>query len=149
MMYIRRATDEDIPWLLEQLQAFADFYGTKRPLMPSDPDVAAAVIRSLIASTEFFIADLPESARSASSPASSRRTCSIPSSASWRSSSGGSCRASRLDGTARDSSSTSPQFGRQHAHWVTMTLESASPIDDRVLQKRGFQLHERSYLLEV
>jgi hypothetical protein len=108
---IRRATDEDIPWLLEQLQAFSDFYGTKRPLMPADPDVAAAVIRSLIASTEFFIADLPESARSASSPASSRRTSSIPSSASWRSSSGGSCRNIAARPPARDSSSTSPRSG--------------------------------------
>lgn len=149
MLYIRRATDEDIPWLLEQLQSFSDFYGTKRPLMPSDPEVAAAVIRSLITSTEFFIADLPEVGpvgfiAGVLTPHVFNPELRVLAELLWWV-----VPAHRGSTTGARLLEHFTQFGRQHAHWVTMTLESASPIDDRVLQKRGFQPHERSLLLEV
>jgi len=41
------------------------------------------------------------------------------------------------------------RIGREKADWVTIAIETQSPIKESILLKRGFVLHEKSYLLEV
>jgi hypothetical protein len=36
MILVRPAETRDVPWLLDQLQAFSAFYGTKRPLFAGE-----------------------------------------------------------------------------------------------------------------
>lgn len=40
-------------------------------------------------------------------------------------------------------------FGKKNAHWITMALESKSPINEKSLIRRGFKFQEKSYLMEV
>ena len=40
-------------------------------------------------------------------------------------------------------------WGREHANWIVMALEAKSPVNERTLEKRGYHLHERSFLLEA
>jgi hypothetical protein len=40
-------------------------------------------------------------------------------------------------------------YGERNADWIIFTLEHHSPVNERTLTKRGFHLHERSYLYEV
>lgn len=41
-------------------------------------------------------------------------------------------------------------FGHANADWIALSLiEGASPVKQSSLVKRGFHLHESSYLLEV
>lgn len=40
-------------------------------------------------------------------------------------------------------------YGERNADWIVFTLEHHSPVNERTLTKRGFHLHERSYLREV
>jgi RimJ/RimL family protein N-acetyltransferase len=40
-------------------------------------------------------------------------------------------------------------WGKENVDWITMGLESKSPVSDRCLISRGYQLKERSYLMEV
>ena len=41
------------------------------------------------------------------------------------------------------------KFGKEAAQWVIMTIEEKSPVNENSLIKKGFRLHERSYLMEV
>lgn len=45
---IRRAESADVPWLLEQLRAFAQFYGPEHSLFPDDDEEARDVIAWVI-----------------------------------------------------------------------------------------------------
>jgi hypothetical protein len=40
-------------------------------------------------------------------------------------------------------------IGRDTAKWVTMSLEANSPVKPEALERLGFRLQERSYILEV
>lgn len=40
-------------------------------------------------------------------------------------------------------------WGKANCDWVQFMLQSNSPVSDKPLLKRGFRLHEKSYLLEV
>lgn len=39
-------------------------------------------------------------------------------------------------------------FGKEHCDCITMTLEKDTPISDAALEKRGFKLTEKAYLME-
>ena len=41
------------------------------------------------------------------------------------------------------------EFAREHVRWATFSLLTESPVNERVLLKRGFRKHETAYLLEV
>ena len=41
------------------------------------------------------------------------------------------------------------RVGKLKADWITMAIESNSPINERILLKWGFKNSETSYLLEV
>jgi len=151
MIRIREATGFDVPWLLEQLREFADFYGTKRSLFPSDDAVAHALITHLITQGKFFLAVDHASDKcvgfiagllgpSAYNPEITQLTelfwWVAP---SRRGSSAGARLLNRFE-----------EYGREvGADWLVMTLEAKSPVDPASLERRGFRLHERSYLMEV
>jgi hypothetical protein len=40
-------------------------------------------------------------------------------------------------------------FGKANADWIMFTLEDKSPVNDKILLKRGFRQIEKNYLLEV
>lgn len=155
MITIRPADSGDVAWMLKELQSFAAFYGTKRSLFPADL-TARGIVEQLVATQPCFVADAqltngidPITAPAgflvgALSPHPYNPQVRMLTELFWW-----------VDPAYRGSSAGARLLeaylahGRQHADMITMTLESKSPIDDRVLLKRGFQLHERSYLLEV
>lgn len=149
MIVIRSATREDIPWLLEQLRAFSLFYGTKAPLFPDDPAAAASILEVQVGrANPFFLAVVRGDRAGFISGAlvthPYNATIRILQELFWwvapefRGSSAGARLLEHFE-----------TYGRAHADWILMTLEAKSPIDPRSLERRGFQLHERSYLLEV
>lgn len=150
MIHIRHATGDDAGWLLEQLREFASFFGTRLSLIPADDGVALAVVHHLIASLEFFVAvdyrSLTPLGFIAGSLAPHPFNPSVRtlSEVFWwvrpdrRGSSAG---ARLLDRFLA--------VGEEKADWIVMTLEAKSPVDPASLERRGFRLHERSYLKEV
>ena len=40
-------------------------------------------------------------------------------------------------------------FGKANVDWIVCTLELDSPVNPECLNRRGFKLHERAFLLEV
>jgi hypothetical protein len=40
-------------------------------------------------------------------------------------------------------------FGKQKAQWISFSLNRFTEVNERALLKRGFELHEKTYLMEV
>lgn len=150
MIHIRRAVASDAGWILGQLRAFAVFFGTKRSLFPSDDEVALAIVHHLIASLEFFIATDNRTLQPAGfiagalGPHPYNPELRTLTEVFWWVSPerrGSSAGARLLDHFEH--------VGREKADWIIMTLEAKSPVDPATLARRGYQLHERSFLMEV
>jgi RimJ/RimL family protein N-acetyltransferase len=154
-MIVRPASRADIPWLLEQLRAFADFSNTAHSLFPADETVATAIVDSLIAQAGqwrgvFLIAETPADHTPlgfivgvlGAHPFNPRVR--VLSELFWwvtPSHRGSSAGARLLDAFVG--------FGKRHADQVVLTLEHESPDLEAGFVRRGFRLKERTYLLEV
>ena len=143
---VRRATLDDLPWLLKELEQFSTFALTRRPLF--DPAVTPDVVRGLIERFVFFVAErgseLQGLACGMLGPHFLNPTIKVFSEVLWwvpESHRGGRAGLLLLEELTR--------YGREHADWVVMTLEALSPVNDNCLRKRGYLLRERSYVLEV
>ncbi len=145
---VRNATVQDIPWLLDELRKFSEFFGTRKPLFPADEDKALSVVSGLISSQPFFIAEVN------GYPAGFIAGILAPHGFNdditqltevfwWVAPEYRHSRAAI--GLYREFL----RVGMEQADWVVMTLESASPVKPDLFESRGFRLHERSYLLEV
>jgi hypothetical protein len=151
---VRQARQDDVPWLLSQLRVFDQFFDTKRRLFP-DEATATTVLLSLLAFHPFFVADTgfrPEPERverigfiaGAIGPHPYNPALRVLSELFWwvdERYRGGRAGLALLDAFQA--------YGERNADWVIMTLEAKSPVNERSLTKRGFHLHERSYLWEV
>lgn len=150
MITVRRAQSTDIAALMHQLRHFDVFFGAGRSLMPRDENHAVVLLQSLIAQHVFYVAiDSGESdvagfiAGHLAAHGFNPDIRTLTELFWWveppyRGSRAGSL---LLDAYVDD--------GKRRADWVLMTLEHDSPVNDRVLLKRGFRMKERSYLLEV
>lgn len=145
---VRPAVAEDVPWLLDQLQAFDKFFGARRSLIPTDVAYAEALLRNLMANHVFYVA---LSARGLVGFIAGTLTAHafnpdlrVLSEVFWW-----------VDEAERGSRagallfSAFHEYGLAQADWIVFTLETNSPVNPATLEKRGFRLHERNYLLEV
>lgn len=148
MITIRRADSADLPWLLTQCRAFSQFFGSQQSLMPDD-ETASDTLRGLMDEDVgcFFVAEngqrLGFIAGLLSPHYFNPALLQLTELLWWVSPEhrGSSAGARLLD--AFDA------FGRAHADWVVFSLEEKSPVNPRALERRGYTLHERSYLLET
>jgi hypothetical protein len=146
---VRRAEAHDVPWLVDELRAFADRYGTKKSLCPDDPTEAQTIVLQMVEDHVFFIAEHN----------SERVGCvagylvghpfnpsiRLLAETFWLVTQvplSGFAAVALLDAFVA--------FGRDHADWITFgTVEGVTHAAARHFLRRGFRLHERSYLLEV
>lgn len=149
MINVRRAELIDVPWLVDQLRDFADRYGTRRNLCPDDPSEAAAIVGQMVTDHVFFVAErageylgcvagyLVGHPFNPSIRLLAETFWLVP--------------AAPLSGFAAVSLLDAfVAFGKEHADWITFgTVEGVTHAAARHFLRRGFRLHERSYLLEV
>lgn len=148
-MKVRRAEFTDAPWLLTQLRAFAQFFGSKHSLFPSDDDQIVDVLHAMVESKVFFVAEDSSGKLTgfiagmlAEHPYNAAIT--VLTELFWW-----------VDPEHRGSSAGArllqafTEYGREHADWIVMTLEAKSPIDPQSLERRGFKHFESSFLLET
>lgn len=149
---VRPAESSDIPWLIEQLRQFAQFFGTKKSLF-GNTSHAEATLQRLIESQPFFVADRGDAGENTERlgfiagslfPHPWNPDIRMLTETFWwvapaaRGTKAGLFLLDRfLD------------VGHEHADWIHFTLEAQSPVNPRTLERRGFALHERAYLLEV
>lgn len=148
MITIRRAELTDSPWLLTQLKAFAQFFGSKHSLFPSDDAGILDALHSLVETKVFLVAEANGKSVGfiagllQEHPYNPKIT--VLSELFWwvAPEHQGSSAGARLLQAFTD-------YGRLNAQWIVMTLETKSPVNPRSLEKRGFRHFESSYLLET
>lgn len=154
MMSARPAEPQDATWILAQLRAFDHFAGTTLRLFPDDDESARLKLLTLIDKHPVFVSELGHP----DLPASTRltgfiigllhphffnpRIVVLSEMFWWVTPDYRGTRAGALLLHAFE------QVGRLHADWVVMTLEEKSPVNPLTLERRGFRLWERNYLLE-
>lgn len=144
---LRPGVEADLDWLQSELKAFADFHGSRLSLY-GDPEYVRRYMLShmrdhvlLVAETEHgqvgfiagFITQHPFNPR-----------IRVLTETFWwvNEEHRGSRAGLMLLNAFTD-------IGKDKADWIVFTLEHHSPVTDRCLLKRGYQLRERQYLLEV
>lgn len=143
---VRRATREDLPWVLGELEKFSGLVASRIPLYNAEN--APAIAGDLIDKHIFFVAE------SQGRPLGFIVGALMPHFLNhairhlgeifwWVSEEYRGTRAGGLLLRAFD------EFGEGNADWVTMSLFEVSPIDDACLTARGYKKFESSYLREV
>lgn len=146
-MIIRPATPDDLPWLHAQCQAFSDFFGSALPLY-GDPDHVDTALRALMADHVVLVAEragvlMGVIAGMFNAHLMNPAIMTLCELMFW------------VPPEHRGSRAflrlleVYVGIGKQHATWLTFTLETKSPLDARVLERYGFRQTERNFLLEV
>lgn len=148
-MVIRPGCEDDIPWLMVQCHAFADWYPSAIRLFPDDWEHAIEVLGTLIDDHLLLIAEL-EPGTSAGFIAGMysqhfmNPAITVLSEVFWwvepqyRYSKAGLALLEAYTAQGKDS-----------ADWVTMSVEAHTAIKPGSLEKRGYRLNESSYLMET
>lgn len=144
---VRRAKSEDVGYLVAQLKEFSVFFGTRRPLFPTEEFASVSMLgfieNHLVLIAERggeqigFIAGMI-------TPHAFNPEIKVLLEMFWW--------VNELHRGSRAGLLLLEEFtawGRANVDWILMGLEAKSPVNEKVLTKRGFKLHERSFLLEV
>jgi hypothetical protein len=144
---IRQAEMRDIPWLLDELRKFDQFFGMKKSLVPNETH-ANDLLASFIDAGPFFVAERDYSPvgfiAGVLHPHPYNPDVTMLTETFWWVSE--SERGSRAGGMLLYAFT---DYGRKYADGIVMTLEAKSPVNPKTLERRGFHLHESSYLLET
>lgn len=143
---IRAATIKDYDWVLEQSHKFMDFFGSKFNFVPNG-DRALVFFKNLIENHLFLIAEddgvkTGFIAGLVSPNVFNDEITNLTEILWW------------VDEDYRLGRSGSMlldafvDWGRENCDAINFTLETKSPIKDKTLEKRGFVLKERAFLLE-
>ncbi len=145
---VRLASLDDLDWLASQSKLFCEFFGTKRSLFKDEAHTRAC-LKNTIENHILFVAERTDVGLVGFIGGivmphifNPDITCLIET--YW-------WVAEEYRGTRAGLMLLNEfvEYGKAHTDWVLMTLESGSPVSDRCLLKRGFQLKEQNYLLEV
>jgi RimJ/RimL family protein N-acetyltransferase len=144
---VRKAAPEDIDWLLGQLREFDAFIARKRSFF-EDETFARATVSDLVAGHVVLIAHEAGERQGIIAGILGahpfNHTIRVLTEAFWwvgPAHRGAGAGAALLDAFEK--------VGRETADWINFSLDHNSPVRERHLTKRGFQLVERSFLLEV
>lgn len=147
-LLIAQATKNDVPEILDELQEFSKFFGTKISLF-GDYEESKKIIENFVENHVFLIAtkasgELIGFISGMIMPHIYNPTISTLVESFWwvKEKHRGSKAGLKL-------LEEFIAFGRDNVDWVIMTLESDSPVKETTLTRRGFNLKEKSYLLEV
>jgi len=144
---VRRASPDDVDWILSQLKEFSAFYGTKKQLF-GDVQYSKKLLTELINKQHWWVSETNGSLVGFIGGVlydhMYNPDIKVFSESFWwvaedhRRSRAGLLLLNEFE-----------KWGKENADWITFGLEEVSPVNERTLLKRGFRLHERSYLMEV
>lgn len=145
MLVIRRATHDDVPWLVRELRAFATWNGLR---LFGDEAHAEALLGSLIDTQFVAIAmqdDEPVGLIAGTAGPHPFNPDRVMATELWwwvtppaRGSSAGARLLNAFD-----------EWANEHADLVSFTLEADSPVNPRTLERRGYRLMEYQFVREV
>ena len=144
---VRLAHHSDIPWLIEELRKFSEFYGTKVSLFPGDA-IAADKLFQIIKSHVVFVSVRSDERTGfiagLMSPHFFNEELLVLTEVLWwvpeefRRTRAGYVLLKRFT-----------EHGKEFADWTIMTTECKSKVSDRTLLSMGYTQYEKSFLLEA
>lgn len=145
---VRRATFDDIPYLMDELKKFAQFYASKHSLFPSE-EYGHSAIHSIIKHHFMLVAENADAKPigfigGMITPHMFNPNIKVFNELFWWVQE--EHRKSRAGSMLLEAYIA---WGKENADWLLFTLEENSPVNDRCLTNRGFKLKERNYVLEV
>ena len=144
---VRRAVPTDIDWLVSELREFAEFFNSRHSLM-GDEEYARTGLGEIINKHFCLVAtkdDTPVGLVAAYQlPHPFNPKIRLLSEMFWWVSPG-----ARGSGAGAKLLDALIEYGKANVDWITVAIEEKSPIKPENLEKRGFRLTERSFLLEV
>jgi hypothetical protein len=147
-MVIRRATLDDIDWLLIELKKFSDFYNSKYPPLGPNEQHNISVLSNLITNHVFFMAEV-DGVRAGFIAGFIHQNLFNPAinqltelfwwvSEEFRNSKVGMALLQHY-----------VEEGKKNSHWIIMTLEDVSPVKHTTIIKQGFRVKETNFIIEV
>jgi RimJ/RimL family protein N-acetyltransferase len=147
LIEIRRARFEDIPWISGELRKFSDFFGSKRKLF-RDEEFTRKGLVEMIERHVLFVSDhngvLTGFIGAYFLPHPFNPDIKLLQETFWwvaQAYRGGSSGARLLHSFI--------EWGKDHADWISVSLEANSPVREDALESRGFRHQESSFLMEV
>lgn len=150
MMHVRPATPEDVVWMLAQAADFDAFVDTRHQVFGND---AGRILNDLIDQQPVFVSELQHPTAGAVQTGMliavvhphlfNPELVVLTELLWWVAPEYRATRAAALLLHAFEE--TAKRIG---ADWVVMSLEAKSPLNPDALEKRGYRLQERSYLME-
>ena len=144
---IRKANSEDMPYLLQELKEFSKFIDTKRQVF-SNEEYIKTNLQLIMDKHVFLVAEigaLPVGFIAGFlTPHPMNPEINLLSEVFWWVD-----KAHRNTRAGLELLVAFIEHGKKHTDWITMTLESKSPVKEKALLRRGFRNMEYSYLLEV
>jgi hypothetical protein len=148
MIIIRSANEQDTDWLLAELKKFSDSVGFKKPLYGEDEEYTRGTLQKVIQNQVVFIAEDGEVTQGfimgILMPHLFNKGLLVLSELFWWVKP--EHRGSRA-GVALLRAFIA--YGKEKADWITMALETGSPVNSEALLKRGFKHFETNFVLEV
>ncbi len=145
---VRKAATEDIEWCLGQLREFSAVYGTKQPLFPEDLDHARTCLSHFMSQHLVLVAERDGHpvgfiAGFVTPHPFNPNIRTVTEQFWWVTpeARGSSAGLRLLDAFIREAEAL--------ADWVTISIEHGSPLNSRILEKRGFRPIDTQYLREV
>lgn len=150
---IRKAQLSDVPWLISELKDFSKLYGTKRPLYDGNDEYCRGAIEQLVTNHVILIAELR---------GEDHKDCigfiggyvslhpfnpaikTLCETFWWISEEyrGGRAAIQLLDAFTLEGE-------KLGAHWITVSSLESNPLPDKLLNRRGYILRERAYVMEI
>lgn len=145
---IRRASRDDIDWMIGQLKKFSEFVGSKHSLF-DDETFARTSLADMINKHLVLVADQEEHGPvgfigGLMMPHFFNPKIRVLAEVFWWVD-----ESHRLSRAGLMLLNAFTEFGRQNCDWITMGIEARSPINDKSILKRGYRLQERSFIMEV
>lgn len=142
MITIRNASLDDLPWIMEQSKGFAQFFGGKRLMQPTEEKLRQLVETQIVLIAENGTGPMGLIAGVLASNYWDESMVQLTEVAWWVAPEHRGSRAALTLLNAFDA------IGSARADQTWMALESNSPVNTRTLEKRGFRLKETSWLKE-
>lgn len=145
---IRKATEDDIPWLIPELKKFSTFFNTKHEIFGGESHVTMGLV-GIIRHHVLFIATLGDAGPigfigGIVTPHLFNPKIKVLAETFWWVD-----ESHRWTKAGLKLLNAFVEYGKENTNWITFSLENHSPVNERALLKRGFKLHERNYLCEI
>lgn len=144
---VRRATFDDVNWIIPELKKFSNFFESKHQLF-SDDEFVGDYIEDKIENHVVLVAEInnePAGFMSAfKMPHPYNPSIRLLSESAW-------WVIEEYRGTRAGHMlfKEMVDIGKRECDWILMTIEDKSPVSDGYFLKQGFRFKEKSFLMEV